>query len=319
MIGDTVAIEMPDAVSEQDQGRTIGACEAALGDDRCGRVGEGVAADWNARVTQSNAFELTIELAATGSEEATTVRVLSFSEEEPEAFRWQSVGVVVAALVLSQPPPEAEPEGAAPEPEPEPPDPAPAPPPPPSDPDIGDEAPDESDARGRDRVTIDVGPLAMSTASGAGVAGGGWLGGALRLTGPLYLVAQGDTASSAKNDAAAGLRATSFGGGLGLGLRGALGHPDIGWELSARGAVQSLSVRAASDAESGAASTTRWGTRMGLGLAWLPAGFWGVVLAGDAGLLWPPLDVDVGAAEPTRISALIWGGYLGLRIRLNRL
>lgn len=319
MIGDTVAIEIPGTVSELDEGRAIGACEAALGDESCSRLEQGVAADFTARVTATSASELTIELVLSGQEEVETVRVLKFSEDEPEAFRWQSVGVVIAALVLSRSPREAPalPEPPLPEPEQRARPKAAA--------EDSEQAPDDSDApdqredaREPGVATVDLGPLIASTASGAGVAGGAWLGAALRWKGPLHVVASGEASfSSAETDAAA-VQARSLGASLGLGLRSPFWGSAFGGEVSFRSALQSLSVRAESSSESGSAATLRWGGRAGLGIYWFPSRFLGLVAGGDAGLLWPPIDVEAGSAEPIRVGALIWGGYLGLRIRVNR-
>lgn len=317
MIGYTVAIEIPEAVSERDAGRAIGACGAALGNDRCGYLDEGFAAKFTARVTQSSALELTIELTQTGEDEIAALRVLTFTEEEPEAFRWQSAGVVVAALVLSQIPAEApadSPEPTA-EREPEQPDAPKVDSTSAGNPDDLRESPVPTDP---DVATIDFGPLVASTASRAGVAFGASLGGAMRLTGPLHVVASAEVSASSSADAAVELRSRSLGGSLGLGLRGPLSS-QFEWELSTRGAFQSLSVSAISSTESGKAATGRWGGRAGGALTWLPSRFLGVVAGGDAGLLWPPLDVEVGEPEPWRISALVWSGYVGVRIRFNRM
>lgn len=323
MTGATVAIEIPEAVSDLDEGRAMGACEAVLGDDRCGPLDQGFSASFIARVTQPSALELTIELTQTGQDEVAALRVLRFTEEEPEAFRWQSAGVVVAALVLSQTPSQA-PSPSAPEPAPAEPGPQKA-----DSPKGGLTSPDGLDDSGNapaptnvtepDVATIDIGPLVASTASGIGVAVGASLGGALRVNGPLHVVASGEASTSSADDATVAVRSRSLGGSLGLAFRGSLAHPRFGWELSARGAFQNLRVSATSDTESGDAATSRWGGRVGGSLAWLPSRFVGVVVAGDAGLVWPPIDVEVGRGEPLRIPALIWSGYVGLRIRLNRL
>lgn len=319
MIGDTVAIQIPETVSERDEGRTIGACEAALGEERCGRLSQGFVADYTARVVQSSASEVTIELSLTGLYDAVTVRVLQFSDDEPEAFRWQSVGVVVGALVLAQP--EVEEKTSAPA------EPLPAQPK-----EIESKDREESptkpgevldvrrDSEGEpfDRATVDVAPLVASSYSGSGVAGGAWLGAAVRLAGPVHVVTQGDASFSPENADAADLRTSSSGASLGLGLRGYFRTSDFGWDLSGRGAVQNLNVRADSGTEVGAKGTIRWGARAGGGLFWLPSRLFGVVLGADLGILWPPVDLELGQVERTRVGAIFWGGYLGLRIRLNR-
>ncbi len=321
MIGDTVAIEIPDAVSELDRGRAIGACEAALGDDSCSLRSEGLDSDWTARVNQSSAEELTIELIVTGTTEVDTVRVLTFSEDELEAFRWQSVGVVVAALVLSRNRVAPEPtttqgesdsiepsEEPAAEPREEPPARVDAP-----------EATPRLEARRRqEKVTLDLAGL-MATSGTGSAAGGAWLGTGLRLAGPLHLLVQGDAIFSRTDESEAELRSTVLGGSLGLGLRGGFGRSDLGWEMSARAAMQSLRVRASTESETGVASTVRIGARGGLAAVWRPSGFWGVLVGADAGVLWPPVDLELGAAEPARVSAVFVGGYLGLRMRLNRM
>jgi hypothetical protein len=321
MVGDTVAIQIPESVSERDEGRAIGACEAALGGDHCGRLDEGFVADFTARVVESSASELTISLSLAGQDESVSVRVLKFSDEELDAFRWQSVGVVIGALVLSQPeaepekkaklePKEEEPQEAAQKPNPKP---------------LRAEPQDERAPRPlpevsqTDFASVDLGPLVASSYSGARVAGGVWLGTALRVVDPLFVVAQGDVSFSPENSDAAFLRTSSLGGSLGLGLRSLLGGSRFGLEVSARGAVQSLNVRANSGTTLGMATTVRWGGRAGGGVFWLPSSFLGVVLGADAGVLWPPLDVEIGAPEPERLSALFWGGYLGLRFRFNHL
>ena len=319
MIGDTVAIEVPSTVSERDQGRTIGACEAALGDDRCSRLGGEPTADFIARVTEASASELMIELTLAAQDEVPAVRILKFSEDEPEAFRWQSVGVVIAALVLSRNQQEDQAAADPPEPPPEPEEPVKAALPAREDLSDADARAKEALAKAPDVATIDLGPLVASTASGAGVAGGAWLGGAIRLKGPLHIMASGDASFSSADAEVATVHASSLGASLGLGLRNAFMRSQFGFELSARAALQSLRVRAVSDTESGTATTGRWGGRAGVGFFWLPSRFWGIVAGGDAGLVWPPIDVDIGAMEPTRVNALIWGGYLGLRIRVNRL
>lgn len=323
MIGDTVAIEIPETVSDLDQGRTIGACEAALGDDSCSMLAEGAEVDWTARVTQPSLSELTIELTPLGEDDVASVRVLRFNEDEPEAFRWQSVGVVVAALVLSQnqerprksEPPEPPPRKSTPEPE-----------------ATEKETSPPLTARGEedvrtpaskkeagDALTVDLAPQLTSPASGSGVGAGGWLGVAVHLRGPLHLVATGDASFSNRDEPVERLSAAAWGATLGLGLRFRFLHPDLAWDLSARGALQGLSVRAASGDDSGSAGTTRAGGRVGAALSWMPSRFIGVVGGGDLGLLWPPVDLEVGAPEAVRISALTWTGYVGVRVRLNSL
>lgn len=327
MIGDTVAIQIPESVSERDEGRTVGACAAALGEGHCGRLDEGFVADFTARVVQTSASELTISLSLSGHDKSVSVRVLKFSDEELEAFRWQSVGVVIGALVLSQPEAEEQPK-APPQPKPA----AEKEKQPATQNEPGESPAESRDARdGRltsegkrsdhsksDLASVDLAPLVASSYSGVGVAPGIWFGAALRVIEPLYVVAQGDVSFSPENVEGAFLRTSALGASLGLGVRSLLGASRLGLEVSARGAMQSLTLRANSGTEQGTAGTVRFGGRTGGAVFWLPTSFLGVVLGADAGVLWPPVDADLGSPEPTRISALFWGGYWGLRFRLNR-
>lgn len=328
MIGDTVAIEVPETVSERNLARALGACEAALGVDQCTGAGLASGTDFRAEVSQTSVSELSIELVLNGGESPVVVRVLSFESDEPEAFRWQSVGVVVAALVLSQqtpkeaddssldpssesasPPqlPTAKPALLVPE------QPTPLARPGPSRP------PNPGPPSRAFSPTLDLAGLLSSPVSGAAVGAGGWLNVAVPIGGPLLLSTQADSSWSRSSTAEVALRGLALGASFGVVGRFGLGHPRWFWEASARAAFQGLRVLGEAGASRETAWIARWGGRGGAALAWFPGDDWGVVLGADGGILWPPLEVTIAGEEPTAVSPFVWGGYLGLRVRIRPL
>lgn len=328
MIGDTVAIEVPETVSEQNLARALGACEAALGLDQCIGSRAGADTNWMAQVSQTSVADLSIELVLTGQLSPVVVRVLSFENDEPEAFRWQSVGVVVAALVLSQEMPEKAEDEAA--------DslssvsetvevrtPDALPPAPRQTPALSRPGPSRPPNPGPPSTslapTLDVAALLAAPVSDAPFGAGGWLNVGVPLAGPLLLLTQADLSWSRSSAEDAALRGLAFGASMGAGLRWQLGHPQWFGELSARAAFQGLRALGEASTARETAWTVRWGGRGGALLAWFPGADWGLVLGGDAGLLWPPLEVSVTGRKLTSVSSLVWGGYLGLRVRIRPL
>ncbi len=312
MIGDFVEIEIPPEASEMDAKRAEGACEAALGVGHC-EVGLGELVDfapqWTANVIRQPAGGLLIELRARGKDVPTLTRHLNFAVEDPDAFRFQSVGVVVAAMVLAQSPVEdqyASPASAE-----------------TSNPQLTPASIEHADVAlappesslGTKEASFAIDGAATVTPGLAGNRPGmGGIGAVVwSLPVPLLIVADLEVTTSRRSLSETRLASTAFTGSAGLGERLSFSGGVFGVEGHARANVQALRLSAEDDLGKQANVTMRWGGSVSLRGFFRFHSRWGVVLGGNVGALAPAVSLQVQGTELAQLSSLWWGAFVGLR------
>ncbi len=300
MIGDYVQIEIPAESSELDAKRVEGACDAALGTGHC-EVGQGdlldFAPQWIAQVQKDAAGALVIELRPHGEPAERAQRRLEFSESDPAAYRFQSVGVVVAAMVLAQPEPS----------------------------ETGTQEPTVS-ASGTSEQPIAAtvteprrGSVALDLAAclGPGVTSGfpslgGCFGAIWELPIPLLIVADVEVTGSRGTSGTASLQGIFVSAGLGLGQR-FLFSERTGLEAQLEGSLQTLGVRAKDSLAAQSETTFRPGARLGLTAFSRFHSRWGAFLGGELGVYSPAVTFQVDGQEASRFSNIWWNAQLGIR------
>ncbi len=312
MIGDFVEIEIPPEASEMDAKRAEGACEAALGVGHC-EVGHGELVDfvpqWTADVSRQPEGGLLIELRATGDGVPALTRHLNFAAEDPDAFRFQSVGVVVAAMVLAQSPVEGTGDSPA---NVETGDPQ-VTPASTEDADVALAPPERSLRRQEANIAIDAAATVTSglAANRPGMGGMGAVVWSLPV--PLLIVADMEVTARRRRISEVRLASTAFTASIGLGERLIFSGGDLGVEGQLGANVQALRLSAEDNLGEQANVTMRWGGGVSLRGFFRFHPRWGVVLGGKVGALAPAISLQVQGTELAQLSPIWWGTFVGLR------
>lgn len=301
MVGDSVAIEVPAEVATLDASRAVEACLVALGPDRCFVASDAErTTDFRATILPTVGGEFVIVLRRGSEERPLAERRILFLPTDPEAYRWQSAGVVTASMVLgearSEPspsPPEASPPVAPPQPE---------------------RAP-SAPARPTfvRAVAVDLGGLAGSGVSGGAGRWGGFARGVLRFAPPLLALADVRVAGSEDERGSASSRGLWITGGLGVGVGFEVAGGAVAFEMHAQATVESFSLRAEDELGSEERSRVRWGGRFGGAVVVPVSSAVGLVAGGDFAVAAPTFEFEVAGREAGRLGAFAGAAFLGVR------
>ena len=284
-------------------GRAIATCNAALGRGQCLLASESQgaspdAARWYAvvRYGDDGQARLTIELYegnASGARVASSE--LEFKQRDAADERWASVGVVVAALVLAQPP-DRKPVEKKSEPVPV------APParvlvqPPPS-------------RQARTWLRLDLGLTAGSEIRGAPLRFGPLARASLAFSGaPVF--AQASAAYTLQSSGSLALN--WFTGSLGAGVDVGFAHERALLSLRGEAVIETVGMVATEGERTERARRTRFGPRFGLDLCGYWAENWALLIGGEAGVLGPRVVIDVGN-RTEQLPPFVWGFLSALR------
>jgi hypothetical protein len=294
-----VLIDVPPGTDPSLAGAAVESCDGALGSGQCRHAPERPEAEWHALVRFGAARErmARVELRQSGSGKIVEIRELRFAREDTAPERWASVGVLIAALVVSHQEPKAPQESDSPEPE--------RPPPPEG------EAPPRFDRRGPG-WRFDATALATRGLEQRALQPGGGLRISLELPSlPLFVMGSGAYTHRIGPDPSVSWLSSA----LGFGVRATPAGARYGMELRTEMAIEQWFFGAEEPGRRDQRSATRFGPRVGLdGTAALSHG-WQLLLGVQASVLRPEVLVDVAGETRERVPPWSAGLLGGVRFR----
>ena len=326
MLGDAVQIEVAPDVDPALAKEVASVCDAAMGPDRCWLADGEVSAssEWVAVVSQDEHGNLKIELRRASEAGVVARRTLVFEPEDTPERRWESAGVVVAALVAAQvvPAPADEDKPAKPQAE----RPPTNPPPQPVRP-----APSRRRLRGaagsgrktrpnrprQDRERERPTPRAFGLDTGAllgpgldagayrvGVFGRGWV----TLLGPVTAQIGGQYATRGPDPAVHWTAAD-----LGLGVQVRPGAFVVEGRAFVAGGWESVKPYDPNGGPRESGGVVRYGGGTGVLAAWRASRFVQPFVAAELAWLQPPLGIKVGGVRTDSEGSFRWVGAAGIR------
>jgi hypothetical protein len=293
-----VVINIEADVPPELSGAAVQSCEVALGEGQCRLIDSDAqpepAADWSAAVRYGSGRDDTVLVALRSNRTGTLlqVRELSFGSHDEPRDRWESIGVLIAALVASREkrePFDATVAEVAAEPQWEP-----------------------ASASRPPALRLDAAFL-MSRAADRGAPHlGPEVRGSLELASlPLFVLASASYGVRASEEPDVSWLSGAVGVGVRIGRRAA----PLTAEIHTSGAIERWALSASESQRSDKDSVTRFGPRLGVDVVWATADRVHLFVGGRLAMLRPEIRIDVRGENVEQLSPMMGSLLVGFRFR----